>query len=112
MTLNVGINKNRETIQTINYSFSNNLNSLIEKAENEQNYGASEGLTKTQLIGALINNAMSNNPSQYLTISVNGYALPSWTYHYFLTATNGITISSINDNVYTMQVSFPTSLSF
>ena len=112
LTLNVGINKNSETIQTINYSFSNNLNSLIEKAENEQNYGASEGLTKTQLIGALINNAMSSNPSQYLTISVNGYALPSWTYHYFLTATNGITISSINDNVYTMQVSFPTSLSF
>ena len=112
LTLNVGINKDSETIQTISYSFSSNLNSLITKAENEQNYGASEGLSKTQLIGALINEAMSNNPSQYLTISVNGYALPSWTYHYFLTPSNSITISNIDDNVYTMQVSFPTSLSF
>lgn len=112
LTLNVAVNKASENIQTISYSFNNNLNTLINKAENEQNYGASEGLSKAQLMGALINNAMSSNPSQYLTVSVNGYALPSWTYHYFLSANNAITISSVNDNVYTMQVSFPTTLSF
>lgn len=112
LTLNVAVNKASENVQTISYSFNSNLNTLISKAENEQSYGANEGLSKTQLIGALINNAMSSNPYQYLTISVNGYALPSWTYQYFLSANNAITISSVNDNVYTMQVSFPTTLSF
>ena len=112
LTLNVAVNQSAENVNTIAYSFTNNLTTLIRKAQAEINYGSTTGLAKIQLIGTLINQAMSNNPSQYLTISVNGYALPSWTYKYFLTANNAITINSVNNDIYTMQVSFPTSLSF
>ena len=112
LTLDVAVNKAAESVNTIAYSFNSNLSTLIEKAEAEENYGSTTGLNKTQLLGTLINQAMSSNPSQYLTISVNGYALPSWTYSYFLTASNAITLSNVNGNTYTMQVAFPTSLSF
>ncbi|MBO6103951.1 hypothetical protein J6P04_02770 [bacterium] len=77
LTLDVAVNKAAESVNTIAYSFNSNLSTLIEKAEAEENYGSTTGLNKTQLLGTLINQAMSSNPSQYLTISVNGYALPS-----------------------------------